>query len=73
MIDVYVYIVNLPSGINEMVTPDTDDDGYTIYIDDKLTYEGAEKAYLHALKHINNNDFEKSNVNDIEITAHKLE
>jgi len=45
--------------------------GYTIYIDDKLSPEGRRDAYRHALYHITNHDFEKSDVNSIEIEAHK--
>ena len=67
--NIYVYMVNLPSGINEAVTPCGD--GYTIYIDDKLSPEGKRRAYSHALYHITNHDFEKSDVNAIEIEAHK--
>lgn len=69
--DVYVYIVDLPDGINEMVTPCAT--GYTVYIDDKLSPEGKRVAYRHALYHIVNHDFEKSDVNDIEVNAHRKE
>ncbi len=69
--NIYIYMVNLPSGINEAVTPCSD--GYTIYIDDKLSPEGKRKAYDHALYHITNHDFEKSDVNLIEIEAHKTD
>ena len=67
--NVNIYVLDLPDGINEMVAPCLG--GYTIYIDDKLSPEGKRKAYDHALYHINNNDFEKSDVNQIEIEAHK--
>lgn len=67
--NIYVYMVNLPDGINEAVTPCAD--GYTIYIDDKLGPEGKEKAYRHAMYHIQNHDFEKYDVNKIEVEAHK--
>ena len=45
--------------------------GYTIYINDKLSPEGRREAYRHALHHIVNNDFEKTDVNKIEVEAHK--
>ena len=67
--DVHVYVINLPDGINEMITPCSD--GYTIYIDDKLSPEGRRRAYAHALYHINNKKIKKSDVNQIEIEAHK--
>ena len=68
MDDVFVYIVDLPDGVNEMVTPCLA--GYTVYINDKLSPEGRHEAYRHALYHINNNDFEKEDVNQIELEAH---
>ncbi len=44
--------------------------GYTIYIDDKLSPKGRRDAYRHALFHIMNRDFEKTDVNEIEVNAH---
>lgn len=64
MDDIFVYLVNLPDGIHEMVTPCCD--GFTVYIDSKLTCTERQKAYLHALDHIKRNDFEKENVQEIE-------
>ena len=39
-----------------MITPCHD--GYTIYLADRLDETSRIKAYKHAMKHINNNDFE---------------
>ena len=66
-IDAYVYYTDLPDGINEMVTPCLD--GYNIYIDKNLTHEKMEKAYRHALSHIEN-DFHGGDVQQIENKAH---
>jgi len=66
--DVYVYLVELPDGINEVVTPCLG--GFTVYIDNKLTYEERLQAYQHAMHHILNNDFEKHDVQEIETAAH---
>ncbi len=68
MEDIFIYLINLPPRIKEMVTPCND--GYTIYIDVNLDEEGRQKAYDHAMKHINNNDFEKTDVQKIESEAH---
>lgn len=67
--DIFVYMVDLPDGVNEMVAPCLA--GYTVYINDKLSPEGRREAYRHALHHIVNRDFEKSDVNEIEVEAHK--
>lgn len=73
MYDVYVYRIELPGNIHEMVVPNSDDDGFTIYIDSRLSDNQAEAAYQHALGHITNNDFSKMSVQEIEHTAHQLE
>ena len=67
--DIYIYMVSLPTGINEAVTPCAD--GYTIYLSDKLSAEKRMEAYEHAMKHINNLDFEKYDVQEIEAEAHR--
>ena len=67
--DTYIYIVDLPCGIDEAVTPCIG--GYTIYINAKLTMEEQCKALKHALYHIQNDDFSKDNVQQIEEEAHR--
>ena len=69
MENVYVYLVKLPPHTNEMVVPCLN--GYTIYIDERLDDIHRLKAYNHALEHIRNNDFEKDNVQEIEMRAHE--
>lgn len=56
----------------EMVTGN-EDGSYTIFINARLSYESQLEAYKHALKHINNNDFEKTDVQQIEAIAHEQE
>lgn len=69
MDDTYVYLIPLPQGINEMITPCSD--GYTIYIDERLTWEERRKAYRHAVQHIRRMDFQMGGVQEIERTAHE--
>lgn len=64
MDDFYTYLVELPDGIDEAVMPCLG--GYTIYLDSRLSPDKMEQAYNHAMEHIANNDFEKSDVNEIE-------
>lgn len=69
MDDVFVYVVDLPIGINEIVTPCLD--GYTIYISSRLDQKHRQKAYEHGMKHVKGKDFEKSMpVSLIEALAH---
>ncbi len=52
---------------------ENEDGSYTILINAKLSQDGQLKAYQHALSHINNEDFEKSDIQSIELHAHELE
>lgn len=69
MEDVYVYEIDLPKGINEMVSP-TADNSYTVYIDRRLSDDKKKRAYLHALRHCCRRDFEQSDVQEIETKTH---
>lgn len=64
---VYVYLIDLPTKVHEMVTPCAD--GYTIYINARLSQLGRVEAYDHAMWHIINRDFEKGDVQMVEASA----
>lgn len=64
MDDIYIYIAPLPNTVNECVTPCPD--GFTVYINEKLSRPQQIKAYRHAVSHIIGNDFEKEDVQEIE-------
>lgn len=66
--DIFVYVVDLPEGVHEVVTPCHC--GYTVYLNSMDNRETQMKAYGHALHHIENNDFEKNCVQSIELSAH---
>ena len=68
---VFVYHVPLPDGVSEVVLPDPD--GHTIYLSDRLGYEARIAAYHHALRHIKNRDFDKCDVQEIEVQAHEIQ
>ena len=68
MDDIYTYLIPLPDGINEVVLPCLG--GYTVYIDSRLSQEKQVRSYQHALGHIVNQDFEKTDVQEIETNAH---
>ena len=57
---IFVYLIKMPRGVHEFVTPC--EDGYTIYHDKDLTSERLIEEYEHALKHIENGDFWNSNM-----------
>lgn len=68
MVRLFTYLVKLPKGIKEMVTPC--DDGFTIYIDESLDEYGQIEAFKHAITHIARDDFNKDNIQEIEQEAH---
>lgn len=47
-----------------------EDNSYTIFLNARLSKENQLKSYYHALRHINENDFCKENVQKIEYEAH---
>mgnify|MGYP004666359045 CR=1 FL=1 len=62
---------DLPSTINGF-TVASNDDWYTIFINDKLSPEQKQRAYEHELEHIYSGDFSKKiSVNNIENAAHR--
>ena len=68
MDDIYVYVVHLPYGIKEAVSPCFG--GYTVYISEDLSMQGRHRAYKHALGHIRNGDFDRCDVQRIEGDCH---
>lgn len=46
------------------------DDSYTIFIDASLSCEKQREVYLHEMRHILGNDFDKEDVQKIEMQNH---
>lgn len=69
--DISVKLVDFPRGrsTHEAVTP-RPDGTYLILIDARLSNDGQEREFAHALQHIEAGDFEKPDVQLIEAAAH---
>lgn len=67
--DVNIIFRDFPNYGKEMVVLN-EDGSYTVFINTRLNYEQQMKAYLHAMKHITGDDFQKYNVQEIECSAH---
>lgn len=67
--DINVVLIDFPVSGKEMVVPN-EDGSYTVLINAKLSYEMRIAAYDHAMKHINSDDFSKTDVQQIEADAH---
>lgn len=61
-----VYFLDMDTGIEEQVVFN-DDGSYTILINSRLNQERQMLAYQHALLHIVNDDFHKSDADSIEL------
>lgn len=69
--DIFTQILDMDPMVTEQVVRNVDGT-YTIFLNAKLSWERIMLAYYHARKHILNNDFEKTNVDNIETNAHAL-
>lgn len=69
MDDVYVYTIDLPKHVDEIVTPCIG--GYTVYLSSRLDEKHRLEAYRHAVGHIEDGDFEKADVQQIEADQHR--
>lgn len=67
--DIYVYLAKLPPGVNEIVAP-CEGGGYCVYVDADVDEWTQIKSFRHALSHIENGDFDKSDVQLIECECH---
>lgn len=64
-----VILLNDTGGIPGSVWKNADD-SYTIFIDARLNEVERQKVFLHEMKHIYKNDFERESVQKIEFDAH---
>ena len=72
-IDYQVCLIQFPNKrVRESVVIN-EDGSYTIFIDASLSHEEQKEEFLHALKHIMNEDFSKDDVQKIEKYAHNIE
>lgn len=70
--DVNVILIDMPTGKNEVVTPN-EDGSYTLFINSRLSYDGQLEAYKHGMNHIEHDDFDKYDADKIEYNAHNLQ
>lgn len=69
-IDYQIILTQLPGKTREAVAAN-EDGSYTIFVEDTLSPEYKRKAVLHALAHIQDNDFNNADVQEIESSTHK--
>lgn len=72
LIEHQVIKLDMPTKTKEAVT-ENEDGSYTIFINAKLNQERQRTAYIHAMRHILGNDFQKDDVQSIEYWTHKTD
>lgn len=70
MDDIFLYFTELPDHVNEMIA--NGPDGYSVYIDPRLSDEERYKAFLHAMKHIEHGEHWYGDVQQSETEAHDV-
>jgi len=71
--DVFVELIDFGDTPGDELVTQNEDGSYTILLNARSSFERQQDAYRHARWHIDNLDFEKSNVQTIESDAHKKE
>lgn len=70
--DVNIILLDFHERSGREMVVENEDGSFTIFINSRLSKQGQIDAYYHAKRHIDNNDFEKNNVQSIETAAHEL-
>lgn len=73
MIDYNVQLIQFPNKKVKETIVKNEDDSYTIFIDSSLSSEEQRNAFIHAMKHIAENDFDKEYADSIEYDAHNTD
>lgn len=71
--DVNVIVMDFPNTKEKEMITENPDGSYTIFINTRFSYDTQLKAYQHAMQHIENQDFEKADVQMIEAVARREE
>lgn len=68
--NVFVQFISFPNCKTKEMVCKNDDDTFTIFLNQNLSHEAQLEAYKHALVHIEQDDFDKDDVQQIEAEAH---
>lgn len=69
-LSINVILIDMDTYIKEQIIKNADD-SYTIFLNAKMNVEQQKRSYKHALYHIENDDFNRNDVNAIENNAHR--
>lgn len=65
------FLIDMPTRIKGQ-TVKNEDGSYSVFLNSRMANNQIKKTYRHEIEHIENGDFEKNNVQSIEMTAHKI-
>ena len=68
--DVNVFLKDFPNTKDKEVVTENADGTYSVFINSRMAHNQQLLAYQHAIEHIKNGDFQKSDVQQIEAIAH---
>ena len=71
--DVNVILLDMGDTSTREVITENDDGSYTVFINARLSHNLQLESYQHAMRHIESEDFEKSDVQVIEHYAHQAQ
>ncbi|MFW5651699.1 MAG: hypothetical protein ACOCNC_10055 [Acetivibrio ethanolgignens] len=66
MKDVNIVTIDFRNTAETEIVTENADGSFTIFINAKMSFERQQEAYQHAMRHIDGNDFEKTDVQKIE-------
>ena len=70
MIDYQVQLISFLNTKSKEAVTENSNGSYTIFIETSLSREAQQKAFQHAMKHILENDFAKTDMDKIEFNSH---
>lgn len=71
--DYFVRLIDMPPAVRSFIKENSDHISATIVINARLSREQQQEQYVHEVGHMERNDFEKDDVNQIETKAHRTQ
>lgn len=69
---VFQVLIDLPTRVRGLTCPNADG-SYTVFLNARLSADQQREAYRHELSHIQGDDFERADVQQIELHAHGIQ
>ena len=69
--EIYVEVIDFGDNPGREMVTQNSDGSYTVLINARIAYDQQQDSLRHAVEHIEDCDFEKSDVQEIEMKAHR--